>query len=50
MSSDCEEKLVRPNSSLVLDAGEVKPDPTYSGLPLIPTHYLSVSVCLVYGL
>ncbi|KAG5531029.1 hypothetical protein RHGRI_025848 [Rhododendron griersonianum] len=42
VSSDCEEKLVRPNSSLVLDAGEVKPDPTYSGLPLIPTHYLSI--------
>lgn len=42
MSSDCEEKLVRPNSSLVLDAGEVKPDPTSSGLPLILTHYLSV--------
>ncbi|KAE9450602.1 hypothetical protein C3L33_17497, partial [Rhododendron williamsianum] len=31
VSSDCEEKLLRPNSSLVLDAGEVKPDPTYSG-------------------
>ncbi|KAI8537723.1 hypothetical protein RHMOL_Rhmol09G0047000 [Rhododendron molle] len=41
VSSDCEEKLVRPNSSLVLDADEVKLDPTYSGLALIPTHYLS---------
>lgn len=30
-SSDCEEKLVQPNSSLVLDSGEVKLDPTCSG-------------------